>query len=432
VGKLSIQHLLDRWRRKPLPTASELLELFTETVYFCANFNATAVASAQYKLYVPEATKNVDKRFGAKTVSREQRAWMETQPVLRKSLEGKELTEITEHPALTLLFESPSSMFEGFELIWLAQLYREIIGQSVWQLGKDGLRGTPSSIWTVPGHKIEPVLDDSKILTGYRVMGSREVIPLEELVVLRTPHLQSPYTKVWSPCLAAARSAGLLDLDLGLAFSFMLSRARPDVWISPKEDGGLGEDEADRMQNSIKKIYHQGGDGGVVITDTPLDITSIGYSMREMDQIKRVGVHADRIFNIFGVPLALGTTKTNLANLKAAMIQFARFTLTPRLTTFCQTVTRQYIRHFDARAFLWFENPVPEDVELKIKVRESYLKTGQRVVNEYRDEDGLEPVAWGDKPHVATVPAEGNEEGEPEGERKKAWWEDHVTVGPTE
>lgn len=442
IGNLPIAHILDKWRRQRMPNATELLEMFTEVVYFCANFNANALASAKFKLYVPGKPKKSMDRFGGKSVPRHTIDWMNSQPCQRKFIEGRELTELTDHPVLTLLFESPSAYFEGFDLIYLAQLYREVVGRSIWQLELKGVKGLPSALWPIPSHKAEPALSDTEIMTGYKIHGSDTVVPMDQLVVMRTPHLESPYTKCWSPTLAAARSAGLLDLDLGLAFSFMTNRARPDVWISPKEVGALGPDEAHRLHQSVRKIYSHGGDGGVLISDTPIDMNQLGYSMKEMDQMTRVGIHTDRIMSIFGIPLAIATTKTNLANIQAALIQYAKFALIPRLTTFCQSITTQLVRRYDDKAFLWYDNPIPEDAAQKMKTRESMLRTKQRTVNEYREEDGLAPVAWGNEP----VGVENNfnreetekrqedkrnqKEDAKEKEGKKAWWE-NANVGPT-
>lgn len=398
VSKSPVFYWLDRFRRTPVPRPDNLIEKLTEVAYFCAHMNASTVACARFRLFKPVSTKP-DPRFRPKIVPPEKMRRLQDQPTL-KSYTDRALVEIGVHPALTLLNESPSPHFDGFNLIYLAQLAKEVVGRNVWQIEMGGMGDTPSAIWPLLPHRVEPVADETEehILKGYRVTGTNSVIPLDNLVIMAFPHMGNPYTSVWSPMLAASKSIGLLDLDIGLAWSYMMNRARPDVWISPKEGGGIDDEEVERMFVRLQKIYASGGDGGVMITDQPVNTQTVGFNMKEMDQIRRVEVHTARIMNAFGVPQAMGTTKTNLANMRAAILQYSRHTITPRLITMCQALTRQYIRKWDDTAFIWFDDPVPEDIGKRTTERESMLRTGQRTINEYREEDGLEPVPWGDEP----------------------------------
>jgi hypothetical protein len=100
------------------------------------------------------------------------------------------------------------------------------------------------------------------------------------------------------------------------------------------------------------------------------------------------------------VPLAFLTSETNLANLQAAEHQHMAKAIGPRLQRRDEKINEQLIPFYDptGRLFVASEDPVPVNADLGRQQQELDMKYGVVTINEVRQERGLPPVAWGDKP----------------------------------
>ena len=114
------------------------------------------------------------------------------------------------------------------------------------------------------------------------------------------------------------------------------------------------------------------------------------------------GATKAEVANSFGVPLALLTTETNLANLQAALQQHASLVVRPRLRRRDEKINEQLIPLYDpsGRLFVASDDPAPESQEFQLRQQETDLKWGVRTINEVRAERGLGPVEWGDRPYA--------------------------------
>lgn len=410
VGPSSLQ----RWRGRGATTDQELVESVLETAWMCANLNASVVAQQPFKLFVVKKNRNQRTNFETKGLSKVQRAFLKSFKQMQKAFAFGELEEVTEHPILDLLeAPNPYPWLEGFTLIWFIQMAIETVGRSVTMIKNDIVTKRPNVLWPLSPAQVVPSQDNvTRELKGFRTrneIGQKgPLMKLDDLLVFAIPSLNNPYVDVTSPMQSVAQSVGLLDLDMGLAWSMMLNRARPDAFISPKE-GGMDEDEAERMMERFQKIWtNSGGDGGVLITESPVNVTTLGYNMRELDQLKRVTLHETRVFNAFDVPPAFATQQTNMANLQAAILKHLKYGILPRLVRIAVGLNRQLVNRFDESLIVWFDNPVPQDELNRAKVRQIQLETGERTINQFREEDGEPVVPWGDAPWLPKTKAQPN------------------------
>jgi hypothetical protein len=153
------------------------------------------------------------------------------------------------------------------------------------------------------------------------------------------------------------------------------------------------------MREAIKKIMRQGRFGGPMVTEEAFDLKQL---QAQMDIIAIAGVSKETIHNAFGVPMALSTKETNLANLSAARQQHALLAVLPRCNRSEARLNMNLVSLFDERLFLAYDNPVPEDVVQKSLMRKNNLSNGVTTINEERAEDKREPVEWGDEPWIST------------------------------
>ena len=391
-----VDAFLDAFNVKTVPTTAELIKSYVEVVYECATINANAVASVAPKLYVNRSRSGMKLSSGhSRPIDRKTRQYLAAGPARRKAMGDVE--EVTEHALLDIL-DNVSPWFDGFSWLAMTQLYLDITGRCYW-LNENGALGEPVSLWVLPTGDVKQVIGDDGLVESYEFTGSQKTIDSDKLCIFRTPALANPYVKDWSPAIAAAQSIGILDADAALVTQLLQNSGRGPMWLTPKDSKTApGEPETKRMLKRLRSLLRSGGKADFFVTKNSYDSLKMGLTPLEMQQLARTVHHSERIYKAFGVPVAMGTKDTNMANLKAALLQHARFALLPRLTRLYQVLNQQWVPRFGDGLFLWFDSPVPEDVELLSKVRKLSLDSGRETINEQREEDGQEPVAWGEKP----------------------------------
>ena len=283
----------------------------------------------------------------------------------------------------------------------ITDLYQEITGVAYWWLPTNTL-GVPEAIWILQSQLVTPKVSEGGKLLHYEYgKGSNKMeLPVEEVLPFYFPNLDNPYTSGYAPTRAAYEAIRLQEANASHQAALLNNNARPDMVVSAKA-GGLGGAESERLERRFNRKFRKGGSGGVLFLGDDVDLTPIGYPPRDM-QASLLDDRARRsIANAYGVPLSLlQTENVNRANADAGFYQLARMATLPRCRRMDQRLTQRFLPRWDesGRLFLMFDNPVPEDREFFLKKREVDMKNGVMLINEARQEDGLDPIEGGDKP----------------------------------
>jgi phage portal protein BeeE len=144
----------------------------------------------------------------------------------------------------------------------------------------------------------------------------------------------------------------------------------------------------------------RGGAGRNLVGETGLKVQLLSQSMGDIAALADMGKTKEDIANAGYVPLAFLRTQTNLANLQAAEHQHMAKAINPRLQRRDEKLNEQLIPIYDPtrRLFLASENPSPVDPEATWQTMKINMQYGIVTINEARDDQGLPPVPWGDKP----------------------------------
>ena len=102
----------------------------------------------------------------------------------------------------------------------------------------------------------------------------------------------------------------------------------------------------------------------------------------------------------FDIPWSvISTDKVNLANANSGDRRWKESGIRPRMIRIEQKLNERLIPMYpDETIFCAFDNPVPEDEKFKLEKNKVYLEQDVKTINEVRQEEGLDPVPWGDKP----------------------------------
>jgi len=385
---------IDAYHRRREPSPHELLREFKNTAYTCATINASVCASYAPRLYVATFAGQSPAKCTTRTLPTHLAKAM---AIKRKA---ERIEEVTDHPLLTLLSRvNPTHNLH--DLMELTTLYQEVHGSAYWLLSFDSL-DVPESIWPLPAHLIHPVRENEskKVVDHYEYRGTTppQKFTSNEVIHFRYPHPRDPYGAGLSPLAAVFEQVSLGSEFLAFKQAIWSNVGLPGVIISPSEV--ISDAERQRIEAEWHQKFRRGGQGRALVAETGLQVSFIAQSLGDMATLAEQSFTKEDIANAFGVPLALLTKETNLANLQASREQHALLTIRPRLKRRDEKLNEQLIPLFDPSGRLFFQSddPLNEGVDTALKREEQDLRLGVRSINEVRSERGLEPVSWGDQP----------------------------------
>ena len=242
--------------------------------------------------------------------------------------------------------------------------------------------------------------------------GNIQRIPNENVVPIMRPSPFTPYETF------SLIQAAIFETDTD---KFMKIYRRESV-----KDGGITSDvfstdkdmrseDRSKVAQELKKYKGRRGHNEVLVTSHGLKPVKYNMDMRDLQYIDGLIQNDKQLKFITGVPVPLFSDGSNRSVVEAAEREMIQYTIMPELTRDCEQLTLGFERIFGSEPGMLKIVPPdlkPLDEELEIRKRESYLRTGQRYINEYRAEDGKEDLPGGDVPMIqlGLVPLNNEEE----------------------
>jgi HK97 family phage portal protein len=323
-----------------------------------------------------------------------------------------ERVEVLDHAFLDMMW-SPNPWDTRAEL-WITTVnHLELCGNAYWLLLNDKL-GIPREIWPLYPQYMRVVPDKVNFIGGYVYTVTQPAIRFDidnreyKIVHFKYPNPKNPYYGVG----ALEAQAMAYDLDMYMQVyqrSFFQEGARPDFVFETdqeitKETAQLTWELWDERHKGVTKAWRPG------ILGSGMKAKPLNVSNRDLTFAALADYTRDLFLGAFGVPAAkLGlVVDANRANADAADYTFNKETIYPKCLIIEERIEKSVLPFYPGQGpGLWFEtdfeNPVPEDEELKMKKRATNLEHGVTVINEERADDGKEPVPWGDKPWLPST-----------------------------
>lgn len=348
---------------------AELLKLYRDTAYYCANMNARGVARTPLLMYRKTGTgMSVGKGARRLKSTYKDRA---TKYVLVKDgylgSDDDEVDEIIGHPFLELLekpFQEDGVGMMGKFTFWeVTQLYLEIVGRAYWAMDLNDT-GQPVQLFPLIADKVEPYRSprSEKFVDLYKYQtetGIKE-IPKNEVVPFHCTLMSNPYTGGYSPMQAASDRVGVNLSYMAQTQALLNNRARPDVLISPKGDaGGLGKAQAKRIALWFKQAFGGRNTGLPAVSEEAIEVTPLTFSPKDMGELKEDDMTVAQIARIFDVPLSMLNRDANRASAEEGRKQHAFDALCPRHTRLEQAINANIMPRYDktGATFVKFDEP---------------------------------------------------------------------------
>lgn len=420
-GGLYSQPFVDRYRKIRTPTPYELVAQFRNAVYVCCNLNANAVAQCPRRLYVQTRKGEAKPKVRTRGLGRKQEEYIRrkaaSSTVGRVSGDSN-VEEVMDHPLLDLLAK-PNPFFDGQSLNKLTVNYLDIVGQGIWYIGEKNRLGTPKEIWPLPAQQVWPWRenpDDNKIVDTWLFTSGRQQyrFPYKDILQFHYFNPYEPYSVPYSPIHAVFEHVTVTEQSLSHQQAMFDNDARFDALVTPNDV--IGEAEGNRLERKLNNKFRGAGYGSLLVAESAFKVQPMQWSPIDLGLLELYGVTRDMIFDAYGVPQAMATKETNLANLEASLTQHARQGVVPRLNTVDEAINRRLVPLYDesGRLFVASDNPVKEDDEADVKKMQGWLDRGVVTRKEARVYGGFEDEKWAETPLMPTNMQAVGEDGKPD------------------
>lgn len=386
---------LDVWEKQSKPDRHTLIENYKGVAYACANLNAQGVIKPTLRLY-RKATNGSKCRWESRKLGKFEQKLLSNREKLRVS-DSQRLEELADHPLLTLL-NQPNGYADWVGFLELTQLFQEIVGSAYWQVVKNPI-GIPVELWLLCPQHLKTLLDDNTGRIVEYQYGTSHIITLtsDQVLAFHLPNPARPWCEGLSPLAAVFETINTANKLSATIQSILDNEGMPSAVLTVKE--GIGKTEAERLERSFNAKFRQSGSGSVVVFPEDATLTPLTFSPRDMSWFSIHETSRTMICNAYGVPPGMisedGTTQYNVdLTLKARHVEDA---VVPRLRRIQSILNRFLVPLFDPNLFLVFDDPSPQNREMRRADLELLSRNGSLEQNELRGEFGFELTTWGNE-----------------------------------
>lgn len=311
-----------------------------------------------------------------------------------------EMKEVFEHNLLDILYRV-NNFTTKFDHFWLTQEYLELSGEAPWALEKNSNEIT--SIYLLRPDRLKIEYDKEKLINYYLYKkddGTEERFKKDDIILIKYPNPVKPL-RGRGTLEAAEQTVNLDKYSEKWNLKFMYNSARPDTIL--KTEQVLGKEQRKYLEDLWNKKFRGiEKSGKMAILEKGLSYQAMQISQKDMDFLEQQRFTRDKILSIFRVPKSIIaiTDDVNRSNAEIGAYAFARWTIKPKMKRIVEQLNEFFVPMFGDNLYLTFDDPVPEDVALKLKIYESAINTGWMTRNEVRKKESLEDVDGGDQIYI--------------------------------
>lgn len=318
----------------------------------------------------------------------------------KKKSRGKiEAQEVVEHESLAIL-DFVNDFTTKNDLFFITTVYKKLTGEAYWALMRN--KKQIYNIWPLRPDWVTVHPSKEKYIDHYtyRPWGSAEEFRFEpqDIVPFKDVNPSNPY-RGYGSVQATAMSIDIMDYLQSWNRNFFVNSAVPNVIFTT--DKKLSEESVKRFMRTWRNEYAGVQNASKVgFLGGGLTPTVIQQSIRDMDFKNLKDSVRDDILASFGVPKSiLGLSEdVNRASMQVSKQIFAENTVKPELLELVAYLNKFFLPQYEPSGdfFYDFDDPTPEDVDLKLSYYANALGAGGgkqwMTINEVRESENLEPL----------------------------------------
>ena len=406
---------------------AELVKKVKGWSYSCINKNATCASQVPLRLYKIQHVGVVDDQKHKTTpIIGSKRKRFLLSKMSEKISQGDSLTEVTEHPILDLI-RNVNPFQNGFELKYLTFSSLEVTGNAYWYLSRGALG--INEIWPLFAHRMTVVQDEMIGVKEYKYgsgIKKRTFTP-DEIVHFKYPSLTDALLGT-GPTQQGCQPIDLMDYYNRYEIACLKNGGMPSVVMTMGENAFIAPEERKRIESKWKTSYSGPDKQGKLLVGSPgIDIKEIGFSPKEMSYSKGREAALEEICGVYGIPMSfVKVQEVSRANAWASLYLYAQQTINPKLILVEQKLNEHFTSIWDKDLVLLFDDATPVDRDFRLLEKRTNIETKYSSINEERERDGLDPVAWGVEPKEEaspfgmSSPGADEEDADPKEDEKKA------------
>ena len=333
-------------------------------------------------------------------------------PALYKVAKDGSKTDVTSGELYELL-QKVNPFWTFRRLIEMTEMSLGVYQQGAFWVLERGERGTPGTqrrrvpqeLWWVPPDRMQVIKSGASYISHYEYQptdGSRPIrFERDEVIWFRYPNVINEFASL--PPISAAMIAA--DTAYAAMYSNAMlfkNGAQVSGVIGPKAGTTLTEEQAQAIETSIARRF-RGMDKAhrLAVFRFETSIQPLSITPKDAEFLGTLGWGLEEIARAYGVPLDLVGGQRTYENYNAAQLDLWIRTLIPEARFIADELTEQLLPHFPGQADL-IEFDASEVLVLQEAERQKWaidkeqIERGARTINEWREEQGQDPLAWGD------------------------------------
>lgn len=344
--------------------------------------------------------------------------------LLEFGLKTKDGKEIEDSPWLDLL-NQPNTYQNKNEFWELYQTFKDLTGSAfIYELKLDG-NEIPKELHLLRPDKVTLLFDKTgSELIGYKYQtehGGSVTYPPEDVIssFYPNPLAQNIGLGGMSPLTPGQKSVDTEEQLTDYHYSVLKNGGKIEGMFVFKTEF-LSKDQQDQLKESFSSNYADAKNSGKpLMLSEGTEYHNLGLTPTELSYLESKKLTREDILAIYSVPkTVIGMTEgVQKGNYEEANSIFIKDTIAPLMWNIEQKLDQFLLPEY---LELYIANPVPEDIEMKLKVIDSGTKNFYMTTNEKREKMGLDPIQGLDE---VLIPFNMLPSGEPEKEssvKKKA------------
>jgi HK97 family phage portal protein len=249
------------------------------------------------------------------------------------------------------------------------------------------------------GDRVSLLVTPSEIKVIYMRTFGTDVYDISDVALITG---QSPFVRIikdMSPLLTIIEDAKTQYRQMEVLSNLFKNGAFLNIILATEDH--LTKDQVQTILDQIKEKYSSPQNSGkiMLLSNSRWQVYDIktnpnDFGMKDIDDFAM-----RRIAIAFGIPTIFfnDMQSVNRAVAQTQEYIFEKYVIRPLAKDLAEQIT---IKLLDGKAefrFNFNQNLSLEDQEILARIRETELRSGLRYINEFRQEDGLDPVPWGNE-----------------------------------
>jgi len=314
--------------------------------------------------------------------------------------------EVEEGPVVDLM-DKVNPFWTMNRLMQMTEQSLGIWGQTFWFVERgESTKGMPREIWWAKANRVTIYNDPNDYIRGFEYTPAFGGEPIwfepHETVWFRYPNSEDEFAPL-SP-LAAARLAADLGNNAGKSnLNLFRQGYMAGGFIMPPKGGTLTPEQAKELEGRIDKRF-MGVDKahrwGVLRFET--EMKNLNVTPKDAEFLGSLAWSLEDVARAYKIPLDMIGGQRTYENVQAAERAFWYRTMEPESRFIASEINEQLLPMFgasgrvDSVEFDLSKVPILQEAEGERWERENeQIAVGAITVNEWREEHGLKPVAWG-------------------------------------